>query len=278
MKKAFTVFSLFMLVAIVFPFNSVAYDFEIDGIFYNINGNEATVTFAEPRDDLNPETNKYTGDVVIPENVTYNGINYPVTAIGYGAFWDCSALTSIEIPNSVININKRAFRGCEALTTVNLPNSVIFLGEDAFCGCDNLSSVNLSTSLATIDVDAFRDCVSLTSVTIPSSVTTINQGAFYRCSGLKDVYSLIDDPWAISMAIEGKEVFYLEEEDYTGRTLHVPVGAVELYQAHTGWFPFFGSIAEIEPTSYQRGDVDGDGQISIADVTTLIDYLLSGSW
>ena len=55
---------------------------------------------------------EYSGDVVIPESVTYNGVSYPVISIGYGAFQSCSSLTSVTIPNSVTSIDDYAFFGC----------------------------------------------------------------------------------------------------------------------------------------------------------------------
>ena len=93
-----------------------AYDCQVDGIFYNLipKGNAAEVTRGD---------NKYTGDVVIPEKFTYEGMEYSVTSIGNDAFLG-SGLTSVTIPNSVTSIGNEAFRGCSGLTSVTIPNSV----------------------------------------------------------------------------------------------------------------------------------------------------------
>ena len=80
-----------------------AYDAEINGIYYNFSGTNATVTSRSI-----PSSNKtaYSGAVTIPESVTYNGKTYPVTSIGDRAFYLCSGLTSVTIPGSVTSIGK----------------------------------------------------------------------------------------------------------------------------------------------------------------------------
>ena len=145
--------SAILLLALL-PATAAAYDFEVDGIYYNINGNEASVTFG---------TNKYSGDVTIPEAVTHNGMTYPVTHIGNYAFDWCTGLTSISIPNSVTSIGEEAFDNCSGLTCISIPNSVTTIGWRAFGSCG------------------------LTSLTIPNSVTRIGSGAFGECSCLESI-------------------------------------------------------------------------------------------
>ena len=138
---------------------SSAYDAYINGIFYNFSSSEATVTYQ------NSSHNSYSGDVVIPATVTYQGKTYSVTSIGNDAFRVCSRLTSVTIPNSVTSIGKNAFSGCSGLTSVTIPNSVTRIG-----------------------YSAFEDCSGLTSITIPNSVTSIGGWAFAYCSGLTSVH------------------------------------------------------------------------------------------
>ena len=194
MKHLFT-----MLLALVAATAS-AQDFMVDGIFYNILS----------EDDMTVEVTgspyDYSGDVVIPAEVTYDGGTYSVTTIGKNAFYCCDALTSVEMP-SVTTIGDRAFNGCDALTSVEMP-SVTTIGEEAFNYCDALISVYMP-SVTTIGEQAFYHCYALKSVSMPSvttigdwafihcyalksvsmpSVTTIGEQAFYHCYALKSVY------------------------------------------------------------------------------------------
>ncbi len=116
-------------------------------------------------------------EVVIPS--TYNG--KAVTSIGYSAFWCCSSLTSVVIPDSVTSIGESAFEYCSSLTSVVIPDSVTSIGDDAFYHCDSLTSVVIGDSVTTIGYGAFENCSSLTSVVIPDSVTYIRNGAFQGC-------------------------------------------------------------------------------------------------
>ena len=87
-----------LALTVCLPALASAHDIEVDGIYYNINGNEATVTYQ----GSNPSSiNGYSGEVVIPETISYGGVTYSVTAIGQDAFEYCSNLTSVKIPNSV---------------------------------------------------------------------------------------------------------------------------------------------------------------------------------
>ncbi len=144
------------------------------------------------------------GEVVIPDKT--NGL--PVTSIGEKAFYRCSSLTSLTIPNSITSIGAEAFESCfgltslaipnsvtnigdsafaaSGLTTFTFPNSVTSIGEEAFCDCSGLSSVTIPNSVTNIGEEAFGSCYSLTNVTIPNSVINISDFAFDG-SGLTSV-------------------------------------------------------------------------------------------
>ncbi len=175
MKKLQLLYLLMLL-----PMVAMADAIEIDGIYYNLitKGQVAEVT-------SNP--NNYTGVVVIPEEVTYEGANYNVATIDQGAFRDCTGLTSVIISNSVTSIGASAFSGCTGLTSVTIPNSVTSIGVYAFCDCSSLTSITIPNSVTSIGERTFIGCAGLTSVTIPNSMTVIGEGVFCFCSGLTSV-------------------------------------------------------------------------------------------
>ena len=142
---------LFLTLAVLLStLSASAYDFRVDGIAYEKNDDGKSVAVCAD--------GYYTGNITIPEKVTYDGATYSVTEIGSSAFWNCRGLTSVTIPNSVTEIGSSAFSGCTGLTSVTIPNSV-----------------------TEISGGTFRDCTGLTSVTIPNSVTEIGSSAFYNC-------------------------------------------------------------------------------------------------
>ena len=110
-----------------------------------------------------------------------------VKTIGRQAFYDCSGLPSISIPDSVKTIGDHAFDGCSGLTSIEIPNPVSTIGEYVFRYCDNLTSVTLPNSLVTIGDDAFCFCSRLISITIPYSVTTIGSCIFSHCYSLNSI-------------------------------------------------------------------------------------------
>ena len=164
---------------------------EIDGICYILieKGKVAEVTRNFNR--------SYSGNVIIPPKVSYEGTDYDVTSISGnvsnngntylgGAFRGCTGLTAVTIPNSVTSIGYGAFYQCSGLTSVNIPESVTFIGENAFGDCSGLTSLTIPNS-ASIGKNAFAGCSGLTSITIPSSWSSIGYGVFAGCTGLTSV-------------------------------------------------------------------------------------------
>lgn len=127
------------------------------------------------------------GKVEIPETVIYDNTEYSVTSIGNRAFYGCSGLSEVTIPNSVTSIGGDAFFNCIGLTSMTIPNSVTSIGTYAFQNCSGLTSLTISSSLTSINDCTFSGCSSLTSVTIPGSVTSIEWSAFSGCSNLAEV-------------------------------------------------------------------------------------------
>ena len=210
--------NLLLVLLLLLPVVVSAYDFKVDGIYYNIiNVNEVEVTY---EGSSGSEVDEYIGAVAIPTSVTYNGVSYAVTAIGRLAFYGCDDLTSIDIPKSVTSIGKEAFSYCKGLTSIKvaddnptydsrngcnaiietssntliagcqstiIPNTVTAIGEDSFLGCSSLTVIEIPNSVISIGNEAFQSCSGLTSIEIPNSVTTIGKYAFSSCSNLTSI-------------------------------------------------------------------------------------------
>ena len=218
MKQQNIKFLLALLISML-GVKASAHDIEVanaDGvtIYYNFINNNTELAVSYRGTSYSQYSNEYSGNVVIPENVTYNGNNYSVTSIGEYAFRNCNGLTSINIPNSVTSIGKYAFSGCSGLTSITIPNSVTSIGESAFSNCRGLTSITIGNSVTSIGEGAFSNCIGLTEVNYNatncttmgssnnpvfygcSSISTVNIGdnvqnipscAFYNCSGLTSI-------------------------------------------------------------------------------------------
>ena len=155
------------------------------GLTYTLNNDEtATVSACD----------RTVTSIKIPSNVESNGQTYTVTSIGNYAFYRCSSLTSVDIPDGVTSIGNGAFEICHSLTSITIPDSVTSIGNSAFDSCDSLTSVTIPDSVTSIGDSAFEFCYSLNSITIPDSVTSIGNGAFYRCTGLTSVAFMGKEP------------------------------------------------------------------------------------
>ena len=192
---------LSVLLATLLPLLASAQtEVEIEGIWYNLDKStkQAEVTLGNYESSL----------MNIPSTVVSEGINYEVTSIGDKAFsgcnlisitlpesvtsignyafFYCSSLTSITIPESVTSIGIYAFCGC-SLTTITIPEGVTSIAEGAFQSCWSLTAINIPEGVASIGDWAFCGCGSLTAITIPASVTNIGEDAFGGCSSLERV-------------------------------------------------------------------------------------------
>ena len=201
MKKLFSlILSLVMLVSI---FNCVPLIANASTIDTNETSAGSGYFEYKVLDNGTAEITDYTGKggaLIIPSTLH----DYTVTSIGYQAFYNCTSLTSVTLPNSLVKIGKYAFRDCKqlksitmqdgvtnigdyafynctSLTNFTIPNSVTSIGNYAFYNCMNLSGVTISDSVTSIGNYTFYNCVSLKSITIPNGVTSIGKYAFYSC-------------------------------------------------------------------------------------------------
>ena len=197
---------------------------EIEGVYYLLGEEQATVTGSKKG---------YSGEIVIPQEVLYDGDIYEVTSIDNQAFYECSELSSITIPESVSSIGYDAFSGCSGLSSISIPNSVTSIGNGAFSNCSNLKSV-----------------------TIPGTVTSVGYYAFSYCNKLKDFYCYAESvPSVHSTAFVGSS--------YNTATLHVPRSAVDSYMLANQWknFQYIVPILErcaIPTITFANGKLEFD--------------------
>ena len=174
---------------------------EVDGLFYYLNEDDKTAI-------LTKGWPLYSGDVIIPETINYEGKTYSVTKIDGGAFSTCKDLNSVTISGGVKEIGSYSFYSCKKLSSVFLPDGLTSIGEEAFEECTSLTSlvipntvseihrgafwksginnINIPTKLEAIVSVAFAQCPNLTQIIIPNNIKIIEQEAFGG-SGLKNI-------------------------------------------------------------------------------------------
>ena len=183
------------------------------GVTYTLN-NDETATVSDCDGTVT--------SIKIPSNVESNGQTYTVTSIGNYAFYRCSSLTSVDIPDGVTSIGNGAFEICHSLTSITIPDSVTSIGNSAFDSCDSLTSVTIPGSVTSIGDSAFWDCDSLTRITFEGTVPeNLGYSPFYDCDAVKTVY-LSDDltaeeraAWEIALKTMIPEGYTIEYKNLT---------------------------------------------------------------
>lgn len=166
--KNFILKSIFLIVLLCCSVDIAAF-FKVDGITYDIvSDTDLTVSVTYDQNSY------YSGDIVIPESVQYEGKTYRVVAIGYLAFESCWGLRSLSLPEGILKIGNNAFSGCTSLESLVLPRTVEEIGEYAFQGCNELISFTFSESLKYVGQNAFEGCVKLEEVNVQDVNTLLN--------------------------------------------------------------------------------------------------------
>ena len=235
MKKNFLHASI-LIIAVVLDMQVWAYDGSVtlnggNTIYYTFNSDSQSITICRPSNEYPYWTGftKPTGTLIIPSLITHNGTEYPVTRIGSFAFFRCSDLTSVSIPNTVNSIYNSAFSDCTGLVSVLIPNSVNGIGTGAFYGCSNL-----------------------TSVTIPNMLSILTDDVFMNCSNLVQLTSLAENPPIMRPgAFDGINANII---------IIIPCGTTSSYQTTDGWSGFTNYQEEfvytIETPDSEQGHVD----------------------
>jgi hypothetical protein len=241
------------------------YDFVVNGIYYNTTSNNTVeVTYRDTN------YNTYSGNVNIPNSVSYNGTTYQVTSIGSYAFMYCTGLTSVTIPPTITLMSEYAFYGCSNLTQVNISNLIawlnisfsgnawanpLFLGHHLYLNGSEVTELNVPSGITELKDQAFNGCLSLTKVNIADDVTSIGWACFNGCSNLQTVSLGANVNYVSYYVFAGctsltsitcrattpptmgtNETF--DSSTYSTATLYVPESSINDYRAADWWKNF----------------------------------------
>lgn len=261
-----------VLFCLLSPISLFAHDFSAvngDGvtIYYNkLSDTACEVTFY----GTDKFSHTYSGDISIPSTVTFAGLTFSVTGIDNYAFRDCTALTSISLPNSVTYIGDDSFNSCESLTKIEIPANLQHIGDNAFMGCYKLV---------------------IETLTLPSSINSIGVGAFSGCN-IKSIYitnvgeslNICDAfmwyEWTLGPDWLDYGHFVFSNETYSSCILYVPTGTKSTFQNALEWREF-ANIKEIVASgncgSGRQGDnltwtLTDDGELTISGSGKMRDY------
>ena len=218
----------FLLLALgtILNITGYAYDFESDGMYFNIiSASDRTVSLTYKDENYNT----YSGDVVIPGSVIYNDMLFTVENVDYRTFRECSNLKSITLPKGLknfgtintdwsvggfyktsvwdlyvpdmetflnlniaqwanpFNSNGSLFVNGELLVDAIVPEGIQKIRFDCFVGCQSLKTIKFSSSVRVIESQAFADCTNLEKVQLNDEITEIGVNAFWECTNLKEI-------------------------------------------------------------------------------------------
>ena len=240
MKKQKLLLYVILLMAMALPQSVFAYDFSAvaptgQTLYYDIlSSTTVSVTCPNSGHLMNGWSgfSKPSGALTIPSSVTYGGTTYAVTEIGEAAFRECSSLTSVTFPTSIVSIGDGSFYECTGLTSITIPSAVSFIGGFAFSGCVGLTTVNYNadscttwnpvfdgdTNITTINIGQnvkiipgpiFYGCTGVTSITIPRKIKSIGGNAFRGCTNLTTVNFNADSCTNMGYISDSNYVFYV---------------------------------------------------------------------
>ena len=255
-----------------------AYDFEKDGIFYNVTSLEDLTV------EVTRSNSSYTGDIIIPETVEWSKRTFTVTAIGISAFRR-SDITSINMPSSITKIESMAFEYCDQLDSIVIPNNVTSIETYAFSNCESLKSISFPKNLEHIDIRAFSECNSLKSIVFPENLKSSGSDIFSDCINLSSVILPSSLPYLYEQTFKGcikldtvivkSSIPYtlyesaFPTETYLNGTLFVPQNSKTVYQNAAVWKNFTNivetdyadpTVCKLTVVAHGEGEVNFLGQ------------------
>lgn len=239
--------------------------FEVDGVKYGIideSSSEAAVFRAN-------ETSYYKGDLTIQATVTKNGKQYKVTRINRRAFCGSYGLTGVTMPETIETIAAGAFLGCGKLVNALIPSGVTQIPEMAFDGCHELRYVVISDNVTSIGENAFNGCANVKDLTLGKNLLSVGKNSLPSPS--RTLYHRRARPY----------VFYNDEmvgHRYSTCVLYIPKGTLQLFSITSPWNGYM-RMEEFDtgdsPTpSPVKGDLNEDGEVSVADLTMLAGIIM----
>jgi hypothetical protein len=173
-------------------------------------------------------------------------------------------LTEIVLPNSVTTIGDYSFHDCKALERISFGKSLNKIGQYAFSYDEALKNVKLPNSVTQVGTHSFSYCKNLTSISFGKSITNIGTNTFFEDNAISSIYCKAETPPAMSSINPHLEHL---------TTVYVPINSVEIYKTTYPW----KWIEHIVGINFDSADVNGDGEINIADVNCCIDTIIDNN-
>lgn len=275
-KRLLTVFFVFVFVLTSFLTANASSYLTSDGYYFWMEDNEAVAIHGCNSEKTELIFPVMLGNAFITsidenaflQNKTIRSVEFAqlshITRIGDGAFYGCTGINTIVLPQQLKKVSDSVFQNCTSLNSVELGSNIESIDVQAFYNCRSLQTINLPDSLTSIDKLAFAECQSLTYLEIPKSVTSIAASSFHNDQNL--TLGVYYDSYAFQFAKENGIPYVLIDNVILGDANldgNLNINDVTAIQRHTAEYQVFNELQK------KAGDTNGDGNISIDDATLI---------